>query len=210
MNFINKDILVLNIGIGNIQSVVNAINHTGRSCVTGSSKIDIDAAKVIIFPGVGAFGEAVKLLKNLGIFEYLITKLLDKDIYFLGICLGMQLLFEKSYEHGTHQGLALLEGSIMKMDFAETLPHVGWNNIDVSSNSTLFYNIEESSDFYFDHSYSAVCDSSIVSSFVDYSGKKVVASVEKDNIFGVQFHPEKSQFLGLKIIDNFLKKAQSA
>ncbi|NVJ54178.1 MAG: imidazole glycerol phosphate synthase subunit HisH [Campylobacteraceae bacterium] len=210
MNFINKDILVLNIGIGNIQSVVNAINYLGYNCIVGNSKNDIDNAKAIILPGVGAFGEAIDLMKEQDILEHLKESISNRNIYFLGICLGMQLLFEKSFEYGTHKGFGLFKGTVNRMNFSNRLPHVGWNDIEIEKETILFQGIDQKSDFYFDHSFSVICDKELVSSFVEYQGKRVVASVEKDNIFGVQFHPEKSQFIGIELINNFLKKVNNA
>ena len=207
MNSTNKNILVINIGIGNIQSVVNSINYLGYSCTVGNSVEHIRNAKIIILPGVGAFGEAVAQLNNLEIINILRHKLQEIDVYFLGICLGMQLLFDKSFEHGEHEGLGLIKGTVERMSFSSRIPHVGWNNINIKTSSMLFNHMTECKDFYFDHSYRAICNPKNVSSEVTYDGENIVSSVEKGNIFGVQFHPEKSQFLGIKLIENFLIKA---
>jgi len=205
--FTNKNILVIDIGIGNIQSVVNSINYLGFNCKVGNQGDDIRRAEIIILPGVGAFGEAMDQLNKLGISKILKTRIKEQDVYFFGICLGMQLLFDKSFEHGEHQGLGVIKGRVERMSFSSQLPHVGWNDIKIKYESVLFDQMLEFNDFYFDHSYRVICDKKIVSSEVDFDGQSIISSIEKGNIFGVQFHPEKSQLLGIKLIENFLLKA---
>jgi len=204
---INKNILVIDIGIGNIQSVVNSINYLGYSCQIGNSINEINNANIIILPGVGAFGEAINQLHKFEIFDVLKNKLQENNVYFLGICLGMQILFDKSFEHGEHEGLGLIKGTVEKISCSKRLPHVGWNDIEIKSNSILFKGMTECNDFYFDHSYSVLCSQKTVSSEARYDGQNVISSVESGTIFGVQFHPEKSQYLGIKLIENFLKRS---
>ena len=207
MSSINKNILVIDIGIGNIQSVVNSINYLGYSCQIGNSINEINNANIIILPGVGAFGEAIDQLHKFEIFDVLKNKLQENNVYFLGICLGMQILFDKSFEHGEHEGLGLIKGTVEKISFSKRLPHVGWNDIEIKSNSILFKDMTDCKDFYFDHSYSVLCSQKTVSSEARYDGQNVISSVESGTIFGVQFHPEKSQYLGIKLIENFLKRS---
>lgn len=204
MNSTSNKILIINVGIGNIQSVVNSIEYLGYSCVVGNTVSQIEESQIFLLPGVGAFGPAMKKLKTLGLADALKKRIEKPNVYILGICLGMQLLFEESSEHGYHKGLGLIQGKVEAMSYAKCLPHVGWNNVRFLNDDVLFNYMTDCKDFYFDHSYRVICDSKMVTSDVLYEGEHIVSSVRNGNVFGVQFHPEKSQFLGLKLIKNFL------
>jgi len=196
--------MVIDYGVGNLQSVVHALLFLGCNVFVSSNKLDLLNADAYVLPGVGAFGEGIKNLSKLD----LITSLKDQVVYgkkpFLGICLGMQLLAEESGEKGSHRGLGWIPGSVQKLD-AEglRLPHVGWNNVSIKKPYPLFGNIAGDQNFYFVHSYSMECDDNFVSATC-YYGKDFVAAMQKDNILAAQFHPEKSQLNGLRILRNFV------
>jgi len=201
-----KRILIVNYGVGNHQSVVNALVFLGYSVEISSGVEAISQADGIILPGVGAFGEAMKNLNRLGIIPALEKQVLEKKKPLLGICLGMQILADESEENGNHKGLGWIRGKIKKLEFQKgyRVPHVGWNQVKVFHQSPLFKRTDEQASFYFDHSYRFVCEDAHVSATCAY-GSDIVAAVQKDNIYGVQFHPEKSQVSGLKLFRSFLK-----
>lgn len=198
---------IINYGVGNIQSVKNSLNHLGIANTIIDKPSDMDKCDKVILPGVGAFAPAIEKLDKLG-FSEKIKKLAQDEKPILGICLGMQLLFEKSEEYGSHQGLGLIGGEVLsfgKKIKNLAIPLVGWNNITKEKPSVLLENIESNASFYFVHSfYCQPADTSIVVASADY-GISFAAIVEKNNILGCQFHPEKSQSAGLKILENFNK-----
>lgn len=198
-------ILIIDYGVGNHQSVINALNSLGYDFLVSNKKEHILNSDIYIFPGVGAFNEAMKNLNNLGLVELLKKQILEKKKPILGICLGFQLLADYSEENGFHKGLGFVKGGVVKFKSKKGLriPHVGWNTIEIIKKNPLFSKLEKFPSFYFDHSYYLECDSSYVSAKCFY-GRDVVAAVQKDNIFGVQFHPEKSQNNGLKLFRSFL------
>jgi len=198
-------IAIIDYGVGNLFSLVSSLKMIGASAVVTGDKTVIEKADKIILPGVGAFGDAVKKLRDTGLDKVVIEQAKKgKDI--MGICLGMQLLFEKSYEYGEHLGLGLLKGEIVPMENSLPkelkIPHIGWNGLHISKENRLTKYIKENDCVYFVHSYYAVnCDESLVAT-AEY-GKEVTAIVSKDNIFGCQFHPEKSGDVGLSILKAF-------
>ena len=198
------NILIIDYKVGNNQSVMNALKLLGYEFSVSNKKEDIEKADVFIMPGVGAFSEAMKNINELGILETLKEQVLVKKKPILGICLGMQILAEQSEEYGLHKGLGWIKGEIKKLDEkkAVRVPHVGWNDIAMKKKTPLFEKTAEGADFYFDHSYHFVCDEEFIAATCQY-GNEVVAAVQKDNIFGVQFHPEKSQSNGLKLFRSF-------
>ncbi|MEQ8170226.1 MAG: imidazole glycerol phosphate synthase subunit HisH [Candidatus Eremiobacterota bacterium] len=198
-------ILVIDYNVGNHQSVANALNFLGYDVIVSNKEKEIAEARAYILPGVGAFGEAMRHLHQLKIIEPLQEQVLVKKKPLLGICLGMQVLAEDSEEDTSYKGLGWIEGHIVKFKIKGDLrvPHVGWNSIQILKKDPLFKRIEENINFYFDHSYYFICDASYVTSICFY-GTHIVASVQKENIFGIQFHPEKSQNNGLKLLRGFL------
>ena len=199
-----KEILIIDYKVGNHQSVENALTFLGYDFLVSDKKEDIRRANVLILPGVGAFGEAMANLKQLGILETLSKEVLVKKKPILGICLGMQIMADYSEENGRHEGLGFIEGGFVKLEAKNGLrvPHVGWNNMKIIKKAPLFSKVEKNASFYFDHSYHFKGKKEHVSAVCGY-GADVVAAFQKEHIFGVQFHPEKSQNNGLKLFRSF-------
>ena len=199
-------IAVVDYGVGNLFSLTGSLRAIGADAVITGDEKEIRRADKIILPGVGAFGDAAEKLRALGLDRVLVEEAgAGKEI--MGICLGMQLLFEKSYEYGEHRGLGLLHGEIVPMQgsLPENLkiPHIGWNGLHKQKDSRLLKNVKENDCVYFVHSYYAVdCEESLIAT-AEY-GKELTAAVEKDNISGCQFHPEKSGKVGLAILKSFV------
>jgi glutamine amidotransferase len=199
-------IAVIDYNVGNVRSVCKALTHIGCDCQLTSDKKTIQNAAGIILPGVAAFGYA---MAQLGKTADLIREMVDKQMPLLGICVGHQLLFEKSYEHGEHDGLGLVGGDVLRLPENVVIPHMGWNKVQGCENMRLFAGFETEKHFYFAHSYWAdVDDSRVKIACCDY-GFEVTSTVEKANVFGVQFHPEKSGPQGLKLLQNFVDIAHS-
>lgn len=197
--------VIIDYDAGNIESVRKALQYLGEEPVLTRKGEEILQADRIILPGVGAFGDAMEKLSHYGLTEVL-KNAVKQGIPFLGICLGMQLLFEFSEESPGVKGLALLPGRILRIPSGEgiKIPHIGWNSLSYPSQGTLFDGIREEAYVYFVHSYYLKAeDETIVKAVTDY-GVPIHAAVEKDNLFGCQFHPEKSSETGLKILKNFL------
>ncbi len=196
-------ITIIDYGMGNIRSVQKAFQKVGFNAIMSNNREDIKESIGIVLPGVGAFGDAVNNLKSADIFE-LIKEVIKSGKPFLGICLGLQLLFETSEENPDMEGLSVFKGKVVKFKKEGLkIPHIGWNQIEIKKESKLLSGIENNSFFYFVHSYYVVpTDKDIILTYTEY-GDKFVSGVEKDNIFAIQFHPEKSQDKGLQIIKNF-------
>ena len=198
-------IAVIDYGVGNLFSLCSSLEAIGAQSVVTSDPDVIKKADKIILPGVGAFGDAIRKLRKTGLDEVIINEVVaGKPIF--GICLGMQLLFEKSYEYGEHTGLGLLRGSVVPMDGSIEaglkIPHIGWNALKVERKHPLLKYTAEGYHVYFVHSYFAVdCDDSLVASS-EY-GARVTALVASGNVAGAQFHPEKSGEVGLNILRAF-------
>ncbi len=198
-------IAIIDYGVGNLFSLSSSFKAIGfDTVVTGDEEIITQADKLIL-PGVGAFEDAIAKLKSTGLDKVIIDEI-TKGKKLLGICLGMQMLFEKSYEYGVHNGLGLIKGQVVPMEnnIPDTLkiPHIGWNALKFKNPSPLFKYINDGDHVYFVHSYYADnCDSSVIAT-TEY-GKELTAAVAKDNIFGCQFHPEKSGEVGLGILKAF-------
>ncbi len=194
-------IAIIDYGAGNIFSVKNALDFIGLKNILTDKKSEIENADGIILPGVGAFPSAMNMLKEKGLIEIIRKQAYQKP--FLGICLGMQLIFEKGFEFEETEGLSLIEGTVEKMEPKDlSIPHIGWNKLEILNPCPLTNGLSESEYVYFVHSYKAVCRDEYISAYCEY-GEKVPALVFKDNIFGAQFHPEKSGKAGLKILKNF-------
>ncbi len=199
-------IAIIDYGVGNLFSLRCSFKYIGEEAVVTSDIGTIEKSDRVVLPGVGAFGDAARLLRDSGL--DIVVKRQAEEKPFLGICLGMQLLFEKSYEYGEHEGLSLIPGEViwMKPLLPEEakLPHIGWNRLifpKEKGKSRLFKYIGEDH-VYFVHSFMASCGSDAVSAYTEYN-IPVTAAVEKGNVFGVQFHPEKSSSTGLKILKAF-------
>ncbi|WP_294890297.1 imidazole glycerol phosphate synthase subunit HisH [Sulfurimonas sp. RIFCSPLOWO2_12_36_12] len=205
---LNNQIVIIDYNMGNLRSVQKAFEKVGCDAViTNNHKIIKNASKVVL-PGVGAFKDGMKNLEELGLIDILNEEVLENKKPFLGICLGMQLIASKSYENGETDGLGWVDAEVVKFDFTDydkklKIPHVGWNNVSYKNNNLLFDGIANNSDFYFVHSYYFKTNVDIVTSTTDY-GFDFVSSVNKNNIYAFQFHPEKSQTAGLKLIENFV------
>lgn len=199
-------VVVIDYGMGNLPSVAKAFEHIGADVHIGECGADLRQADSIILPGVGAFGDAMHNLKSRGLVEPLAEALHERQLPFLGICLGMQLLAQTGYEHGEHQGLNIIKGCVKKLDstIGCRLPHVGWNNVQPNADSILFRGLDENTNFYFVHSYHLnVEQPDVIAAHCTY-GQKFVAAIQRDNISAVQFHPEKSQKAGLQLLRNFV------
>jgi glutamine amidotransferase len=194
-------------GMCNLDSIVRAIEECGgRSCVTDDPR-ELRTATQIILPGVGSFGDAMQNLNERGLVTALQEQVIGKHIPFLGICLGMQLMATSGHEGGVTQGLGWIDGEVVKLEPRgedRRIPHIGWNNIDKVYESPLFRDIAPERDFYFVHSYHIKCTSvDQVLAHTPYAGG-FVSAIGYDNVFGVQFHPEKSQKAGFQVLRNFL------
>jgi len=200
-------IAVVDYGMGNLHSVRHALDMVGAEvCVTQRPE-DLRAAERIILPGVGAFGECVKNLKASGLVETLQDEVIQKGKPFFGICLGMQVLAREGHEMGVHQGLGWLSAAVKRFEVEAQglkVPHVGWNEIILQREIPLFNGLRKAPTFYFVHSYHLVPDDAALTlAICDYGGP-FTAAVQHDNIFATQFHPEKSQQNGLRLLENFL------
>lgn len=197
---------VVDYGLGNLRSVAGAVERLGQEVVVTSDVGELERAERLILPGVGAFGDGMANLRRLGLVEPL-TSLVEQGKPMLGICLGAQLMAEGSDEFGTHEGLGWIPGVVRRIrpiDPSLRVPHVGWNLVRKTGESTLLAGIDEGAYFYFVHSYHLVCaDRSLVKGECDYA-EGIAAVIERGNVFGTQFHPEKSQLSGLTLLGNFL------
>ncbi len=192
---------IIDYGMGNLKSVENALQFLGYKAEIISEREDFKKTNKLILPGVGAFADAALTIRKKE-FDKEIKEAISDGKELLGICLGMQLLFEVSYENGEHEGLGILKGKIVKFDVDEKIPHIGWNSLNIKKDSRLLQNIPKEPYFYFVHSYHLETDEDIVTSTVFY-GKEIQVTVEEKNIYGLQFHPEKSGDVGLKVLKNF-------
>ena len=198
-------ISILDYDAGNIKSVEKALIHLGQDAVITRDKDIILSSDKVILPGVGAFGDAMGKLRSYKL-DQVIYDVVDKKIPFLGICLGLQLLFETSDETPGVTGLGLLKGEIKRIPDQEGLkiPHMGWNSIHVKEGATLFKGIPQDPYVYFVHSYHLAAKHEEDVAATTFYSTNIHASVEHDNIFACQFHPEKSSTVGLKILENFI------
>ena len=198
-------IAIIDYGVGNLFSLVSSFKAIGVEAVVTDEEKVIAAADKIILPGVGAFGDARRKLAETGM-DQLVIREAQKGKTIMGICLGMQLLFEKGYEYGTHEGLGLLKGEVVTMEgvvpAGYKIPHIGWNSLIFKKENPLFANIKNGDYVYFVHSYYVRnCAESLLAT-AEY-GAELTAAVAQNNIYGCQFHPEKSGDVGLNILRGF-------
>lgn len=197
-------VAIIDYDAGNIKSVEKAIQFLGEEAIVTRDKETILAADKVILPGVGSFGDAMDKIRNYDL-EQVIKQVTEEKIPFLGICLGLQLLFERSDESEGIRGLGILKGEILRIpDGGFKVPQIGWNSLKFPKEGRLFKGIDEDTYVYFVHSYYLKAEEDIVTAVTDYN-VQVHASVEKENIFACQFHPEKSSDVGLGILKNFLR-----
>jgi glutamine amidotransferase len=203
-----NDVILIDAGTGNLRSVQKALETVGANVERTDDPQKVLSGRRLVLPGVGAFGDFMSGLRLRGL-EDAVREMAKRGVPLLGICVGMQALFEAGEEMGEHPGLGLLAGKVVR--FAESLPvkvpHTGWNQLEIREAARLFNGIHSGAYVYFNHSYYCqVSDPSDASATVDY-GLSYACAVQRDNLFGVQFHPEKSQAVGLRILKNFLEAA---
>jgi glutamine amidotransferase len=203
-------VLVLDLGLGNLLSIRRGLERAGAEVQIKPGEISEGPARMteavtnsdaIVLPGVGAFGDGMKALERLG---PLLDHVRSGEKALLGICLGMQLLFEKSFEGGEHQGLGLISGDVVRLPDSVKIPHMGWNSIERTKDSSILAGIADGEFFYFVHSFYCRAPREVVVAECDY-GKRIPATVEWRNIYGTQFHPEKSGKAGVEVLRNFLE-----
>ncbi|MBQ7265604.1 MAG: imidazole glycerol phosphate synthase subunit HisH [Firmicutes bacterium] len=194
-------IAIIDYGMGNLRSVQKAFEYIGYEAKITSDVKELENADKLVLPGVGAFSDAIDTIRKKKI-DDIIYKAVEENKPFLGICLGMQLIFDKSYEYGEYKGLGLVEGEIRLLPDNVKKPHIGWNNLKIHKRDPLFTDLEEDPYVYFVHSYYLETQADVVSATTFY-GKDIQVSVQKGNIFATQFHPEKSGNTGLQILKNF-------
>ena len=204
-------IAVIDYDIGNLRSVQKAIQRVGGDARLITSPEELARADKVVLPGVAAFGDAIEELRGLGLVEPL-KKAIAEGMPYLGFCLGLQMLFEVSHEDGRHEGLGVFPGEVVRFEFDRasatqrlSVPHMGWNQLHIKQTCPMLEGIDEGAYVYFAHSYHVVpADEAIAATTTDY-GLEFVSSVWRENVFATQFHPEKSQAVGLKLLENFVR-----
>lgn len=200
-------IAIIDYGMGNLRSVEKAFLKIGAKANVTGRPSDLDKAEALVLPGVGAFADCMKNLQEKGLLEAVVSSI-KKGKPYLGICLGLQILFEESEEFGLNQGLRIISGKVRRFSFKNKglkIPHMGWNSIKIIKMAPIFKDVLDDSYFYFVHSYYVEpSDTSVISTITEY-GHPFVSSIWKDNIIATQFHPEKSQTLGLKVLKGFVE-----
>jgi len=202
-------ITIIDYGMGNLHSVARGLEKAGGTVKVSAEAADLDAAEGIILPGVGAFEKGIRNLEKLDILPLLKARI-AAGVPFLGICLGMQMLFTESDENGLHQGLDLVPGRVIRFEGDMKIPQMGWNQVALQKDTPLYQGVPDNSYFYFVHSYYCVpADPTDTLGATDY-GVTFASAVARDNVYGTQFHPEKSQTLGIKMLTNFVKMTKGA
>jgi len=202
-------VVIIDYNMGNLRSVEKAFKRVGAKVKISNNHNVIKEASKIVLPGVGSFKDGMRNLRDLKLVELLNREILINKKPFLGICLGMQLISKIGYENGQSRGLGWIDAEVIRFDFHTNqkrlkVPHIGWNNVIYKNSNSLFFKIEDGSDFYFVHSYYCNANNSnLITTTTDY-GIEFVSSLNRENIFAVQFHPEKSQKVGLQLLTNFI------
>ncbi len=205
-------IAIIDYDIGNLGSVQKALEHVGADARLITTPQELAHADKVVLPGVAAFGDAIGELRSMGLADPL-RKAVAGGMPFLGFCLGLQMLFETSSENGRHTGLGILPGKVVRFDFSSadlaghrlSVPHMGWNQLSIRRPCPMLDGIDDGAFVYFAHSYHVVpADETVIATTTAY-GMEFVSSVWKDNIFATQFHPEKSQAVGLRLLENFVR-----
>lgn len=197
-------IAIVDYGVGNLRSVQKALEQVGAEAVVTEDRQVILSAKGVILPGVGAFGDAIDTLRTTGL-DRVVHEVVARQIPLFGICVGMQLLFDESEEMGLHRGLGILPGRVVRFGSELKVPHIGWNQVHLQRDSVLLEGVQEGDFAYFVHSYYAIPqDAEMVLATTDY-GVDFASVVGHGRLFGIQFHPEKSQDVGLRILRNFAR-----
>ena len=203
----SNSIVIIDYNMGNFCSVQKSFERNNSNVIVSNDHKIIMNADKIVLPGVGSFRDGMKNLTNLGLIDVLNEEVIENKKPFLGICLGMQLMANTGYEISKTKGLGWIDGEVVKFDFPANnglkIPHVGWNNLMIKSNNLLYEGIPDNKDFYFVHSYHLQLNEDVITGMTEY-GYQFVSSISKNNLYGFQFHPEKSQELGLAIINNFI------
>ncbi len=197
-------ISIIDYGMGNLRSVQKAFEKVGHQAIITADPAQVAAADKVVLPGVGAFEDAAAELRRLGLVEP-VLEAIDSGRPFLGICLGLQLLFDVSYENGRHEGLGVIPGEVVRFDLPKefAVPHMGWNQLNIRRRPPILEGVAEGAFVYFVHSYYvAPADAEVIATETDY-GIPFCSMIWRDNVFATQFHPEKSQAEGLKILKNF-------
>lgn len=204
---IMNSVVVIDYSVGNIDSVLKAVRWCGGNAIITRDSRDVETCSHIILPGVGSFDKAFGELKRTGLIHTLRDQVVNRGIPILGICVGMQLMASYGEEGSGSEGLGLIPGKVTRISAGKgyKLPHVGWNDIHYVNDTCLFTNIPDGKDFYFSHSFCFRSDDrQHVVAEVMYS-EAITAAIQKDNIYGVQFHPEKSQKVGMQLLKNFIE-----
>jgi len=200
-----KQIVIIDAGIGNLRSVQKAFEHIGAMSIITDDPALVTDADAVVLPGVGAFGDGMDGLRSRAL-DRAVLDVIEGGVPFFGICVGLQLLFEESEEMGTHRGLGVLPGRIARFPMHLTVPHMGWNQIEQRGSHPLLAGVPDGAFAYFAHSYHVVtADQSIVVATTDY-GAPFPSVVARDNVWAIQFHPEKSQQVGLTLLHNFVER----
>jgi imidazole glycerol-phosphate synthase subunit HisH len=201
----NKKIYIIDYGMGNIHSVYNALASLNCEAIVTNKKEELNDGDAFILPGVGAFSKAIDNLYKLDLIEEIKKQVLSKQKNILGICLGMQLFASSSEEGGFNEGLCLIPGKVINLSNKIQLrvPHIGWNSLKIYNDSKLFYKIPDGQDFYFVHKYFYQCDSKYILASTEHD-IAFTSAIQYNNIYGVQFHPERSHSMGIRLLQNFI------
>lgn len=197
-------IAIVDYGMGNLKSVINAFKRLSADVVITQDRETMAGSNAIVLPGVGAFGKCVENLKGLQLFDF-IKEIIIQGKPYLGICLGMQILFEESEEATGVKGMGIIKGGVPRFRSDVKVPHMGWNSIEIIKHHPIFKGIEEGSHFYFVHSFFCKPEEEGVTATTTTYGIDFASSVQRGNVFACQFHPEKSQSIGLQLLRNFIQ-----